>query len=228
MVVKIGLDHDLWIDQLLAESGNSTIQRNGLGYVDTSVGIPLLEMRSTTIAPMAGHNHGAGNPHYWLDPLNTETMTGAILDGLSQLDPEHANLYEQNRKTFLAQLHEKVADWEQQLAPYHGKPILVYHNSWPYLSRRFRLNVVDYIEPKPGIPPSPTHLATLLKEMKQEQISLIIKEPYESDQVPRLLSQKTGAAIATLISSVGAVPQAQDYFSLMDYNVTTLVEAWHG
>lgn len=228
LVVKIGLDHDLWIDQMLAEVGTPAIRRGGAGYVDTSVGIPLLEVRSRAIAPLDGHNHGAGNPHYWLDPFNAQTMTGAIMEGLSRIDPDHANLYETNRASFLAQLDTKVADWEQQLASYQGQPVIAYHNSWPYLARRFRLNVVDYIEPKPGVPPSPTHLASLLREIQEQHISLIIKEPYESDQIPRLLSRKTGAAVATLVSSVGAVPQAQNYFSLFDYNIKALAEALNG
>lgn len=228
LVVKIGLDHDLWIDQMLAEVGTPAIRRGGAGYVDTSVGIPLLEVRSRSVAPLDGHNHGAGNPHYWLDPFNAQTMTGAIMEGLSRIDPDHANLYETNRVAFLTQLNAKVAEWEQQLASYQGQPVIAYHNSWPYLARRFRLNVVDYIEPKPGVPPSPNHLANLLRQIKEKHISLIIKEPYESDQIPRLLSRKTGVTVATLISSVGAVPQAQNYFSLFDYNIKALAEALNG
>jgi zinc/manganese transport system substrate-binding protein/zinc transport system substrate-binding protein len=228
LVVKVGLDHDLWIDQMLAEVGTSAIRRGGTGYIDTSVGIPLLEVRARAIAPLDGHNHGAGNPHYWLDPFNAQTMTGAIMEGLSRIDPDHATLYETNRAAFLTQLDVKLAEWEQHLASYQGQPVIAYHNSWPYLARRFRLNVVDYIEPKPGVPPSPTHLANLLREIKEQHISLIIKEPYESDQIPRLLSRKTGATVATLVSSVGAVPQAQNYFSLFDYNIKALVEAFNG
>jgi ABC-type Zn uptake system ZnuABC Zn-binding protein ZnuA len=150
------------------------------------------------------------------------------MEGLSRIDPNQANLYETNRAAFLTQLDAKVAEWEQQLAAYQGQPVIAYHNSWPYLARRFRLNVVDYIEPKPGVPPSPNHLANLLRQIKEKHISLIIKEPYESDQIPRLLSRKTGATVATLISSVGAVPQAQNYFSLFDYNIKALAEALNG
>lgn len=231
LVVKVGLDHDLWIEQLLAETGNRNIQRGGLGYVDASIGIPLLEVRSTSIAPIDGHNHGAGNPHYWLDPANAEVITGGILEGLERIDPNHAALYEANRSQFLALLQIKLESWKQQLVPFQGAPIIAYHNSFPYLARRFRLNLLDFIEPKPGIPPSPTHIAALLREMKDQQVSVIIREPYESDRVPRLLSSKTKASVITLVSSVGAIPEVPDYFALFDYNIGTLrkaLEALHG
>lgn len=225
LVVKIGLDHDLWIERLLQETNNPNLQRGGKGYVDASTGIPLLEVRSTTLAPTPGHTHGAGNPHYWLDPLNAETITGAIMEGLSRVDAEHAKTYQENRAAFLAQLQTNVVNWAKQLAPYQGLPIVAYHNSWSYLARRFRLNVIDYIEPKPGVPASPTHLAGLIREMKDQQVPLVIKEPYESEKIPQLLSRKTGAKVVTLISSVGAIPEVQDYFSLFDYNVNALVHS---
>lgn len=225
LVVKVGLDHDLWIDSLLREVNRPELQRNGSGYVDASIGIPLLEVRSTALAPPTGHTHGAGNPHYWLDPLNAEPITGAILDGLARIDPDHARVYENNRATFLAELKTKVTAWEQQLAPYQGVPLIAYHNSWPYLARRFRLNVIDYIELKPGVPPSPTHLSHLIRQIKTARVPVLLKEPYEADQIPRLLHQKTGVAIATLLPSVGARPDIQTYFDLFDYNVQTLAQA---
>jgi len=225
LVVKIGLDHDLWIDRLLQEIGNPSLQRGGEGYVDTSIGIPLLEVRSTTIAPTPGHTHGAGNPHYWLDPLNAETMTGAIANGLMRVDPEHGKIYQANRAAFLTELRFKIADWKSQLAACRGLPMVAFHNSWPYLARRFRLNIIDYIEPKPGVPATPTHLAGLIRQMKNQHVPIIIKEPYESEQIPQLLSRKTGAKIVTLISSVEANPEVPDYFSLFDYNVNALVQA---
>lgn len=148
------------------------------------------------------------------------------MEGLDRIDPDHAATYEANRAQFVADLQAKLAEWDQQMAPYQGQPLIAYHNSWPYLSRRFRLNVVNYIEPRPGIPPSPAHLARLMKTIKAEHVPLIIKEPYESERVPNLLHSKTGATVVELISSVGAVPGAEDYFSLFDYNICALVQAF--
>lgn len=225
LLVKVGLDHDLWIDRLLQEVENPAIQRGSLGYVDASVGIPLLEVRSRSLNLADGHNHGAGNPHYWLDPLNAEAITGVILEALYQIDPANASFYEANRLQFLAELEQKVSQWQQQLAPYQGIPLIAYHNSYPYLARRFRLNIIDFIEPRPGVSPSPTDLTRLLREIKEQRVAIVLREPYEPEPIPRLLSKKTGARVVTLVSSVGAIPEASDYFALFDYNVKALAQA---
>ena len=226
LVVRVGLDYDLWLDRLLKESGNPALQRGGSGYVDASNGIALLEVRSTAISPTPGHAHGAGNPHYWLDPGNAEIITGSILEGLERIDPTHAKIYGSNRAAFLSRLKEKIANWEARLIPFRGVPIVAYHNSWPYLARRFRLKIIDFIEPKPGVPPSPVHLAELMGKMKAQRTAVIIKEPFEPTEIPLMLERKTGARVAVLAPSVGAVPEAGDYFTLFEYNVNALVRAF--
>lgn len=225
MVVKIGLDYDLWVDRLLHAAGNPDLQRGGKGYLDASLGIALLEVRSTTFTPPAGHNHGAGNPHYWLDPANGEIVTGGIMETLSGLDPAHAPSYQANRAAFVAQLHAKIELWKSQLVRFRGQPVIAYHNSWPYFARRFRLNIVDYIEPRPGVPATPKHLASLVKTIKDAGIRMIIKQPFEPEQIPKMLASQTGANVAVLASSVDGVPQARDYFSMFDYNVAALAAA---
>jgi ABC-type Zn uptake system ZnuABC Zn-binding protein ZnuA len=225
MVVKVGLDYDLWIDRMLKQSGNSEIQRGGRGYVDAAFGIPLLEVRSTSVAAQVGHSHGAGNPHYWLDPMNAEVISGAIMEALDRLDPDSAGTYEANRAAFIERLKHKVDGWKSRLQPFNGMTLIAYHNSWPYFARRFRLNIVDYIEPKPGIPPSPAQLAALVRKMQAERVSVIIKQPFEPEQIPRMLASRTGARVAVLAPSVGALPGISDYFALFDYNVKELAEA---
>lgn len=226
LIVRIGLDHDIWLDPLLRQANNSDLQKNGNGYVDASLGIPLLEAKSLSLTSVNGHNHGAGNPHYWLDPLNAEAITGSIEEGLIRIDPIHAEDYALNRDRFLQELRDKVKVWSDRLAPYRGNPIVVYHNSWPYLTRRFRLKTVGYIEPKSGVPPSPTHLANLVRAIKEQKVPVVIKESYESDNIPRYLNRNTGAKTLTLAASVGAVPEARDYFSMFDYNVEQLVKGF--
>lgn len=225
LVVRVGLDYDLWIERLLKTIGNPDLQRGGEGYLDASAGIALLEVRSTTFTPPAGHNHGAGNPHYWLDPANAEIISGGIMETLSRLDPANAPRYRANRAAFVAQLQAKIETWRSQLARFSGQPVIAYHNSWPYFARRFRLHVVDYIEPKPGVPAPPAHLASLVKAIKAAGIRVIIKQPFEPEQIPRMLASQTDARIAVLASSVGSVPQARDYLSLFDYNAAVLAAA---
>ena len=230
LVVRVGLDHDIWLDRILKDVKNPDLQRGGNGYVDASVGIAVLEAKSLSLAPATGHDHGAGNPHYWLDPLNAESITGAIEEGLIRLDADHAEDYALNRDRFLIELKNRVKIWSDRLAPYRSNPIVVYHNSWPYLARRFRLKTIGYIEPKTGVPPSPTHLSELVRlikeQIKEQKATVVIREPYESDNITRYLNRTTGSKTLTLAASVGAVPEAKDYFSLFDYNVGQLIEGF--
>jgi len=226
LVIKIGLDYDLWMDQLLKKPARPDLRRGGKGYMDASNGIALLEMRATSFAPPAGHSHGAGNPHYWLDPMNAEIISGGIMEALDRLDPANAKLYEGNRAAFLRQLKTKIDAWKTKLAPFSGRPVVAYHNSWPYFARRFRVNIIDYIETKPGIPASPSHLAGLVTKMKQAGVKVIVKQPFEPQQIPKMLADKTGAIVVSLAPSVGSVPLAYDYLSLFDYNINALAAAF--
>ena len=169
MLVRVGLDYDLWADRLLTQAGNRAIGRGGPAYVDASFGIAALELRGMSVGPGDGHAHGSGNPHYWLDPKNAEVITATILEGLARIDPANAASYEANRAAFLARLQGKIAEWEEKLAPLKGMPIVAYHNSWPYFARRFRLDFVGFIEVKPGVPPSPSHLSGIVRTMKAQR-----------------------------------------------------------
>jgi ABC-type Zn uptake system ZnuABC Zn-binding protein ZnuA len=222
LVLRVGADYDLWFDRLLKQSGNTSIQRGAPGYVEGSVGIALLEVHGGQVG-QTGHAHGSGNPHYWLDPRNGEIITGYILEALVRLDPAHAKAYDANRRAFLARLDHKLREWELQLAPLRGKPLLAYHNNWAYFARRFRLNLAGFIEPKPGVPPSAAHLAALIKRMQTDHIKIILRQPHEPAKNTEFLARKSGAQVVQLAASVGAVPEARDYLSLFDYNVAALL-----
>ena len=225
MIVRVGLDYDLWAERLLLQAGNSAIRRGGIGYVDASYGIATLEVRGMSIGPGDGHAHGNGNPHYWLDPNNAEVITATILAGLSRIDPDYAAAYEANRAMFLAHLAEKRAEWESKLAPLKGLPLVAYHNSWPYFARRFRLDFVAFIEIKPGVPPSPSHLADIVRLMRARGVRMVVREPHEPTRDVDFVAGKTGAKVLTLAASVGALPQASDYIALFDANVAALLAA---
>src|SRR5436853_7826759 len=124
MIVRVGLDYDLWAERLLLQAGNSAIRRGGPGYVDASFAISVLELRGMSVGPGDGHAHGSGNPHYWLDPKNAEIITGTILEALARIDAAHATSYEANRTTFLARLQAKLIEWEARLAPIRALPIV--------------------------------------------------------------------------------------------------------
>jgi ABC-type Zn uptake system ZnuABC Zn-binding protein ZnuA len=226
VVLRVGVDYDLWLDRLLAQSGNRALQRGGAGYIDASADIALLDVRAGGVGPSDGHAHGRGNPHYWLDPANAEIITGAILETLMRLDPGNAKRYEGNRLAFLRLLDERRAEWTRLLAPSQGRALIAYHDTWPYLARRFRLRFLGVIETRPGVAPSPAHLAQLAAAGKRERVAAIVREPHEPARDAEFLASRTGAAVAILASGVGAVPQARDYLALIDYNVRTLAGAF--
>ena len=225
MLVRVGLDYDLWIDRLLVQAGKPEIGRGGPGYVDASFAIAVLEIRGMSVGPGDGHAHGSGNPHYWLDPKNAEIVTGTILEALARIDPANAARYEANRLTFLSRLRIKMVEWEEKLAPLKAMPIVAYHNSWPYFARRFRLDFVGFIETKPGVPPSPAHLAGIVKTMRERGVRIVVREPHEPERDVAFVASKAGASVVKLAASVGALPEASDYISLFDVNVEALKSA---
>src|SRR5262249_10507800 len=152
-------------------------------------------------------------------------ITATIVAGLARVDPESAPAYEANRMAFLARLTEKRVEWEAKLAPLRGVPLIAYHNSWPYFARRFRLDFAAFIEVKPGVPPSPGHLAGVVRLMKERGVKIVVREPHEPQRDVAFLAEKTDAKVATLAGSVGALPQAKDYIALFNANIEALTAA---
>jgi ABC-type Zn uptake system ZnuABC Zn-binding protein ZnuA len=225
LLVRVGLDYDLWLDRLLAQVGRSEISRGGPAYVDASFAIAVLELRGMSVGPGDGHAHGSGNPHYWLDPKNAETITANIVEALARIDPANAKTYEVNRQAFLTRLNAKLTEWESKLGALKAMPIVAYHNSWPYFARRFRLDVIGFIETKPGVPPSPSHLAAIVRDMRARGARIVLREPHEPERDVAFVASRAGAQVVTLAASVGALPGADDYISLFDVNVAALTKA---
>jgi ABC-type Zn uptake system ZnuABC Zn-binding protein ZnuA len=220
VVIRVGVDYDLWLDRLLVQSQNTALSRRAPGYIDASIAIALLDVRGAAVGP--GHPHGSGNPHYWLDPANAEIITGNLLEALARLDPPEAKQYERRRIDFLDRLAAKRREWQAALAPYQGRALIGYHNNWAYLARRFRLNLAGFIEVKPGVPPSPAHLAGLLRSMRDNDITIIVRQPNDPAKNAEFLASRSGATVIVLAGSVGAAPQTSDYIGLIDYNVKAL------
>jgi zinc/manganese transport system substrate-binding protein/zinc transport system substrate-binding protein len=215
----------IWFDRLLQASDRSDINRGGPRYVDASFGIAPLEVRGVTVGPGDGHAHGSGNPHYWLDPKNAEFITANILEGLTRIDPANTKTYEANRQAFLARLAQKLTEWETRLAPLKSVPLIAYHNSWPYFARRFRLDFADFLEIKPGVPPTPSHLAGIIQTMRTRGVRIVVREPHEPERDLAFVADKTAASVAVLAASVGALPDTGDYLALFETDVAALVSA---
>jgi ABC-type Zn uptake system ZnuABC Zn-binding protein ZnuA len=225
LVIRVGLDFDLWFDKLIVRSGRSELGPGQPRHLDASLSITLLDVHAHGLGPSDGHAHGSGNPHYWLDPKNAEIITGHILERLADLDPGKAKAYEANRLRFLDQLESRLKRWERAVAPLQGQPIIAYHDTWGYLARRFRLNFVGIIEQKPGVAPSPAHLNKIIELIKDHSGSILVREPREPERTVAFLAERTGARIALLAGSVGALPGADDYLALFEVNVKALLAA---
>jgi ABC-type Zn uptake system ZnuABC Zn-binding protein ZnuA len=212
VVVRVGLDYDLWVNRALREL-------RPLAVIDASTDVALLDVRAGGIGPGDGHAHGRGNPHYWLDPANAEMITATLLEHFARVDPARAKLYETNRLAFLARLEKRLPEWSRALQS--PGPLIAYHDTWPYFARRFRLHIVGIIETRPGVAPSPAHLAKLAREKP----AAVIREPHEPRRDADFIAARTGAKVVILASTVGAVPEAHDYVSLIDFNVRALAAA---
>ncbi len=225
ILVRVGLGYDYWLDRLIGQIADRRLMRGGEAYVDASAGIPLLEIRGQSVVNEGGHAHGVANPHYWLDPENAVIVTAGIAEALARRAPAEAARILANRERFLGELNARLQRWSARLAAFTGVKLIAYHNSWPYFARRFRLDIVDFIEPKPGVAPSPAHLAKLIAEGRRANVRAILHEPYEPDDASRLVAQKLGVPFVLLATSVGSVAGVKDYLDLFEYNTATLAKA---
>ena len=224
LVVRVGLDHEPWLAAALRTLRG---RRAPPADLDCSKGIALLQTETARVRPERGeHVHGFGNTHYWLDPENARPITAAMVAALGQLAPEDRAGFESRRAEFLKRLEAGLTRWRAALAPYRGAKVVIVHESWPYFASRFGLQIVAAVEPTPGVPPSPASLASLIRQMKQAQVRVLIAEPYASASLVDQVAARSGARIARLAPSVGADLEARDYIGLFDLNVKRLVDAF--
>jgi len=224
LLVVVGRDLEAaWLPALITQSRNSKLQPGNPGYFDASQTARILDMPTGPITRAMGDVHPLGNPHYWLDPENGRRIGKALQTKLSQLSPADAGHFAQRYEAFAARLTEAEGQWKAALTPYRGTKIVTYHRSWTNFAEAFGLQVAGYVEPKPGIPPSPAHTLNLIHEMKKEGIKLILVEPYFDLKTPNAIARDTGAKVLVMPPSVGGVKQAADYIRLFDYNVELLV-----
>ena len=222
MYVTLGLDLEAgWSPSLLTSSRNTKIQRGSEGYVDASVGVPLLQVPSS-INRAEGDIHIYGNPHYWLDPANGKIIARNICNGLEKVSPENKAYFEANLKAFNEQIDAKLRGWNAAMAAFKGSKVIAYHNEWVYFETRFGLHIVDFMEPKPGIPPTPSQLVKIIKEVKENNIKVIITSPYFTTSSSDVVSKQTGAKTVVMATSVGAFDSIKTYYDLFDYNIRLL------
>jgi ABC-type Zn uptake system ZnuABC Zn-binding protein ZnuA len=224
LLVVVGLQLEIgWLPPLITQSRNARIQVGAPGYLDMSQSCQILEIPTGQVTRAMGDVHPLGNPHYWLDPDNGRRIAKALATKFSEMQPANAAAFAQRFADFDKRLAAAEKGWEAKMAPYRNRKVITYHRSWPNFCEHFGLQVVDYVEPKPGIPPSPSHTLELINTMKREGIKLILVEPYFDLRAPNKIAQDAGGQVAVLLPSVGGVKQVTDYFQLFDYDINLLV-----
>jgi zinc/manganese transport system substrate-binding protein len=224
----VGLDLEIgWMPLLLDGARNPKIRPGGSGYVDASKAIRILDTPQGNVDRSMGDVHPLGNPHYWLDPENGRRIARMFKAKFAQLDPKNEDTYERNEKAFEARLNAAEKGWAADLATIRGKPVVAWHTSWRYFAEYNGMNIVAFVEPKPGVPPSPSHLYTVIQTVKKTGAKVIVMEPFYDRKVADLIAKQTGATVLILPPSVGGLRGApvNDYISLMKYDVSRLAAA---
>jgi zinc/manganese transport system substrate-binding protein len=225
VVVLMGLEAEhAFLPGLLGASRNPRIQRDGPGYIDSSVYVPLLEV-PTRIDRSLGDQHPMGNPHINLDPVRAKYMVRAIAEGLSRNFPEHASVFQKNAAAYNKELDAAIARWQERAAPLRGKRLVSYHPDLIYFVERFGMENFGTIEIRPGVDPTPAHVADLIQRMKQAKVEIVVRELHYPAGLAETVAKATGAQLVELPAMVGGVPAATDYIAFVNYNVETLVKA---
>jgi zinc/manganese transport system substrate-binding protein len=226
LLVAVGRELEIgWLPPLIQQSRNARIQPGADGYLDASLNVRILELPTGQITRAMGDVHPQGNPHYWLDPENGRKIAQTVQAKLSAISRSDAAYFAQRYADFDRRLGEAQKKWTAAMAPFKGLKVVTYHRSWANFADRFGLDVIGYVEPKPGIPPTPSHTLDVIQEMKRQNVKLILVEPYFDLKTPQSIARATGAEVLVLPPSVGGVKEVTDYIGLFDYDVNTLVAA---
>lgn len=229
LLVAVGRELEIgWLPPLVQQSRNARIQPGADGYLDASLAARILDLPTGQVTRAMGDVHPLGNPHYWLDPDNGRRIAQSIASKLSAMSPGDAAYFAARYADFDRRLRAAEARWDAQMAPFKGARIITYHRSWPNFAERFGLDVIDYVEPRPGVPPSPSHTLELIQKVKREGVKVLLVEPYFDLKTPQAIGRETGAQVLVLPPSVGGEKDIADYITLFDHDIALLAAALKG
>jgi zinc/manganese transport system substrate-binding protein len=226
VVVEGGAELEIgWLPALLDQARNSKIVNGAPGHIMCATGVPLLDVPAT-LDRSRGDIHAAGNPHYIVSPSNAKIVAKNIADGLCANDPKSADAYRANLKKFEDAIDAKLVEWRNKLAPYAGQTVVAYHDSWPYFAKEYGLKMDLFLEPKPGIPPTPAHLAEVILAMKQVNAHVIIVDPYLNRKTAETVAAHTGAKVVDVTQFPGGLKGTEGgYIQMEDYDVNAIAAA---
>lgn len=225
LLVHVGLELEIgWLPPLILGARNEKIQLGQPGNLDASTAIPVLDVPTTKVDRSMGDIHPQGNPHYWIPPANAVRVAREIAERLAAIDPAGAAAYTANLDRFVAEAARRRAGWEKRAAGLRGTKVVTYHKSWSYVSAWLGLQEVGYVEPKPGIPAPPSHIAQLIGLMRRESVKVILMESFYPRSTVDLVAQKAGARALVMPSDVGANPAITDYFALVEAVMQKLLQ----
>ena len=228
LLVVVGLQLEIgWLPPLITQSGNPRIQVGAPGYLDASQFAEILEIPQGTVTRAMGDVHPLGNPHYWLDPDNGRRIARGIANKLADMDPGDGAYFQQRFQDFDQRLTAAEQKWDEEMKPYHGRKVVTYHRSFPNFAKHFGLDVIGYVEPRPGIPPTPTHTLELIQLMKRQNCKVVLVEPYFDLKTPQSIGRETGAQVVVYLPSVGGEKGVDNYFQLFDYDIGLLIKAFN-
>ena len=213
-----------WLPPLLESARNDRLAAGSPGLIVASQGIRMLEVPAT-LDRSRGDVHSLGNPHFFIDPLSAKIVAAHIAEHFSQVAPESAPLFRANLAKFNAAVDAKYIEWQKLLAPFKGTKIVTYHNDFLYFAERFKLNVVETLEPKPGIAPSPAHLAQVIAKMNADNAHVILVQPYQNRRTAETVARQTNGIVLDVSQQPGAIKGTDTYVSLMDTLVRTIATA---
>jgi ABC-type Zn uptake system ZnuABC Zn-binding protein ZnuA len=227
LLISVGLQLEIgWLPPLITQSGNPKIQVGASGYLDASQFAEILDIPQGTVTRAEGDVHPLGNPHYWLDPDNGRRIAKGIAGKFGDMDPEDAAYFQQRLQDFEQRLAAAEQNWDAEMRPYHGRKVVTYHRSFPNFAKHFGLNVIGYVEPRPGIPPTPSHTLEIIQLMRRENCKVVLVEPYFDLKTPQSIGRETGAQVVVYLPSVGGEKQVTNYFELFDYDIALLTKAF--
>jgi zinc/manganese transport system substrate-binding protein len=227
LLVVVGLQLEIgWLPPLITQSGNPRIQVGAAGYLDASQFAEILDIPTGTVTRAEGDVHPLGNPHYWLDPDNGRRIAKGIAGKFGEMDPADAAYFQERFQDFDKRLTAAEQKWDAEMKPYLGRKVVTYHRSFPNFAKHFGLDVIGYVEPRPGIPPTPTHTIELIGLMKRENCKVVLVEPYFDLKTPNSIGRETGGKVVQDLPSVGGEKDVTDYFKLFDYDIDLLTKAF--